>query len=308
MMEARPCKVLSIQGHVVSSCEIAAYTLQILGIEVYTLYSVQVSSPIPQSGWKGQVLHQKELEELMADLAAKGLDRDFTHLFTGYIGSSSFLNHIPEVIRQLRQHNKNLIFVCDPVLGDNGKMCVPESHVAIYRDHIIPLADIVTPNQYEAELLTGKPILDADDAWTVIDNIHSMACQSVFLSSAHLGYDDYLLGFASRISGKKKTTATLKSPLVHTSFSGTGELYAALVLAWMYRSGGDIVATLEHTTATVQAVLNRTSQSATGKNGDTTAKKIPLNLKLVQSKGDIEDPNVIVKCKTSLDSDVDWYE
>ncbi|XP_046664502.1 pyridoxal kinase-like [Homalodisca vitripennis] len=306
MMEARPSKVLSIQGHVVSACDIAAYTLQILGIEVCSLHSAQVSSPISQPGWKGQVLHQKELEELMGGLAAKSLDRDFTHLLTGYIGSSSFLNHIPELIRQLRQHNSNLVFVCDPVLGDNGRMCVPESYVDIYRDYIIPLADIVTPNQYEAELLTGKPILDADDAWTVIDNIHSMGCPSVFLSSAHLGYDDYLLGFASRVSGKKKTTATLKCPLVHTSFTGTGELYAALVLAWMSRTGDDVVATLEHTTATVQAVLNRTSQSATGKNGEGAGKKGPYHLKLIQSKSDIEEPNIIVKCKSSLDSDVDW--
>lgn len=41
--------------------------------------------------------------------------------------------------------------VCDPVMGDHGKMYVPEELLPVYREHIVPLADIITPNQYEAE-------------------------------------------------------------------------------------------------------------------------------------------------------------
>lgn len=41
--------------------------------------------------------------------------------------------------------------VCDPVLGDNGKLYVPEELVAIYRDEVVPRATVVTPNQFECE-------------------------------------------------------------------------------------------------------------------------------------------------------------
>lgn len=41
--------------------------------------------------------------------------------------------------------------VCDPVMGDDGKMYVPEECLPIYRDLLIPLADIITPNQFEVE-------------------------------------------------------------------------------------------------------------------------------------------------------------
>lgn len=44
-----------------------------------------------------------------------------------------------------------MFIVCDPVMGDNGRMYVPESLLQIYRDTIVPLADIITPNQYEVE-------------------------------------------------------------------------------------------------------------------------------------------------------------
>lgn len=41
--------------------------------------------------------------------------------------------------------------VCDPVMGDNGHMYVPKELLEIYRDKLIPLADIITPNQFEVE-------------------------------------------------------------------------------------------------------------------------------------------------------------
>lgn len=42
-----------------------------------------------------------------------------------------------------------MLTVCDPVMGDNGKLYVPEELVNIYKNEIVPLADIVTPNQFE---------------------------------------------------------------------------------------------------------------------------------------------------------------
>lgn len=36
-------------------------------------------------------------------------------------------------------------------MGDNGKMYVPKELLEIYKNDIIPLADIVTPNQFELE-------------------------------------------------------------------------------------------------------------------------------------------------------------
>ena len=41
--------------------------------------------------------------------------------------------------------------VCDPVLGDDGKLYVPEDQVTIYRDVVLPCATILTPNQFECE-------------------------------------------------------------------------------------------------------------------------------------------------------------
>lgn len=47
--------------------------------------------------------------------------------------------------------SKLLISVCDPVMGDNGKMYTPEVFKEIYANEIVPVADVITPNQYELE-------------------------------------------------------------------------------------------------------------------------------------------------------------
>lgn len=48
--------------------------------------------------------------DLMEGLASKGLDKDYTHLLTGYVASPSFLNCIIQVVKQLKKHNPNLIY------------------------------------------------------------------------------------------------------------------------------------------------------------------------------------------------------
>lgn len=64
-------------------------------------------------------------------------------------------------MEELRAKNPNIIFVCDPVMGDNGRFYVPKENLAIYRDQLLKMADIITPNQFEAEydLLTFQSVL-----------------------------------------------------------------------------------------------------------------------------------------------------
>ena len=41
-------------------------------------------------------------------------------------------------------------------MGDNGQMYVPKELLEIYRDKLLPLADVITPNQFEAEYVFFK--------------------------------------------------------------------------------------------------------------------------------------------------------
>lgn len=88
------------------------------------------------------------------------------------------------------------IIVCDPVMGDNGKLYVPQELVTIYKEFVVPLATILTPNLFEAELLTDLKINSVEDVWKAIEILHGRGCPTVVISSADLG-DGELHVFAS---------------------------------------------------------------------------------------------------------------
>ncbi|KAG8225003.1 hypothetical protein J437_LFUL006014 [Ladona fulva] len=291
-------KVLSIQSHVVSGYvgnKSATFPLQVLGFEVDAINSVQFSNHTGYGYWKGQVLNDSQLGDLMDGLKSNGLDK-YSHLLTGYIGSESFLLRVVEVVRHLRTVNEKLVYVCDPVLGDNGQMYVPKEMLPIYRDRIIPLANILTPNQYEAELLTGEKINNLDDAVRAMTLLHAKGCDIVVLSSSDLGSENHLLALASSLIDGKRKCVTIKIPRFKQNFTGTGDLFTALFLAWMSHTQDDLKASLEKTIATMQAVLKRTIEH--GKSlGNEESTPGNFELRLIQSKEEIEKPKVVIKAE-----------
>lgn len=87
-------------------------------------------------------------------------------------------------------------------MGDNGQMYVPKTLLPIYRDEIIPLADICTPNQYEMELLTGNvDIKTKEETLKSLNWFHDRGVTTVALSSTSLGTPDQLLAFLSHKKG-----------------------------------------------------------------------------------------------------------
>eukprot|EP01051_Picozoa_sp_SAG22_P032396 SAG22_NODE_13642_length_399_cov_1.373333_1_plen_117_part_10 len=108
----------------------AVFPLQLLGMEVDPVNSVQFSNHTGyKNGWTGKCLEGDDLLSLVEGLEKNGLLQGYTHLLTGYIGSASFAKTITKVLAKLRAANPDLIYVCDPVMGDEGRLYVPEELV-----------------------------------------------------------------------------------------------------------------------------------------------------------------------------------
>jgi pyridoxine kinase len=100
-----------------------------------------------------------------------------THILTGYAGRADLLHALARVVNTTTRHCPDAVYrtcialpawrdclrlrtltfilsrdpVCDPVMGDNGKLYVAEEVVGIYADELVPLAHMITPNHFEAE-------------------------------------------------------------------------------------------------------------------------------------------------------------
>ncbi|KAI8121404.1 hypothetical protein FF38_05918 [Lucilia cuprina] len=290
-------RVLSIQSHVVHGYvgnKSATFPLQVLGFEVDAINSVQFSNHTGYKVVKGQVLQEKELDDLFQGLDSNDLLKCYSHLLTGYIGNASFLRQVANIVKKLRATEPNLIYVCDPVMGDNGQMYVPQDLLPIYRNEIIPLADIITPNQYEVELLTEMKINTEGDIWKAVQWFHDRGIDMVVISSSDLGKEGELRAFLSKRNGSRYALNIPKQG-TDISFTGTGDLFASLFLAHSYQNT-NLGLALERTIASLQAVIKRTIETMPAEvlNGERKVTSFERELKLIQSKTELENPQIVL--------------
>lgn len=168
----------------------AVFPLQLLGLDVDPVNSVQFSNHTGYSTCNGDVLNGTQLLTLIEGLEMNNLLSGYTHLLTGYIGSASFLQAVVEIAYKLKKINPGLTYVCDPVLGDEGKLYVPEDLVEMYKTLVLPVVDVLTPNQFEAEILTGIKIQTESDAQRACLLLHAHGPRTVVVTSATLKEGD----------------------------------------------------------------------------------------------------------------------
>eukprot|EP00041_Stephanoeca_diplocostata_P008116 m.116663 g.116663 ORF g.116663 m.116663 type:complete len:314 (-) comp17182_c0_seq2:264-1205(-) len=297
---ARQARVLSIQSHVVHGVvgnKSAVFPLQVLGFEVDAINSVQFSNHTGYPSFSGGKLSGAELWDIFNGLEANNL-ADYTHVLTGYMGSVDVLDTVVKIVTKLKEINPSIQYVCDPVMGDNGKLYVPKDLVPRYKNSVIRLADVITPNQFEVELLTeGGDIASMEDAVERMQQLHTHGPGTVVISSlnANIVPDGQMvvLGSAKQNSaGHHPYRYTLTFPRVNGFyFTGTGDLFTALFLAWNAKGKSPHEAT-EHTIATIQAVIRNTLAATQSRreNGEALSAR-DRELRLIQSKADIESPD-----------------
>ncbi|XP_025234770.1 pyridoxal kinase isoform X2 [Theropithecus gelada] len=276
------CRVLSIQSHVVRGYvgnRAATFPLQVLGFEIDAVNSVQFSNHTGYAHWKGQVLNSDELQELYEGLKLNNVNK-YDYVLT----------------------------VCDPVLGDKwdgeGSMYVPEDLLPVYKEKVVPVADIITPNQFEAELLSGRKIHSQEEALAVMDMLHSMGPDTVVITSSDLPSpqgSDYLIVLGSQRRRNPAGSMVMERirmdiRKVDAVFVGTGDLFAAMLLAWTHKHPNNLKVACEKTVSALHHVLQRTIQCAKAQTGEgVKPSPMQLELRMVQSKRDIEDPEIVVQ-------------
>ncbi len=151
--------VISIQshvayGHVGNSA--AVFALQRLGIEVWPVHTVQFSNHTGYPDFQGQAFEAGHIAGLIDGLEARGALARCDALLTGYVGDPALGRVILETAARVRAANPKAVWTCDPVMGDHGKgLFVREGVPAFMTGQALPAADILTPNLFELEILTG---------------------------------------------------------------------------------------------------------------------------------------------------------
>jgi pyridoxine kinase len=252
--------ILSIQswvayGHVGNAS--AVFPLQRLGAEVWAIHTVQFSNHTGYGAWRGQVLPATLIGDCVEGIAERGVLPGCDAVLTGYVGDAATGEAILGAVARVKEANPAALWCCDPVIGDVGRgVFVRPGIPEFFRDRALALADIVTPNQFELEWLTGGPVATLAAAKAAVAALQARGPRCVLVTS--LGTAETPPDSLDLLAAEGGEAWRLRTPLLPISVNGAGDAIAALFLFHRLRSGSARIA-LEQAAASIHGLLRRTA-------------------------------------------------
>jgi pyridoxine kinase len=284
--------ILSIQswvsyGHVGNAA--AIFPLQRLGFEVWAIHTVQFSNHTGYGQWKGMILPPEHIADIVQGMSERGALSSCDAVLSGYMGSAQTAEAILSAVEKVREANPKALYCCDPVMGDVGRGVFVRPEIPdVMKNEVIKAADVVTPNQFELELLTGKSVKTLQDALGAAHLLRQRIKQdgpNIVLVTSLLR-DDAPVNTIETLAVTDDSAFLVSTPLIplEPPRNGTGDLIAALFFG-NYLKTKDVARSLENAVSALYAVLELTHQQNT------------REIQLVAAQSEYERPSKIFQAK-----------
>ena len=252
--------ILSIQshvayGHVGNSS--AVFPMQRLGHEVWPVHTVQFSNHTGYGAWRGQVFEPGLIDECVEGIAARGVLPRCDAVLSGYVGGLETGAAVLRAVARVRAANPAAVHCCDPVIGDAGRgVFVRPGIPEFFRDEAVPQADIVTPNQFELDFLSGMGSATLEAARAAIARIHARGPRVVLVTSLQTRETpENCVDIAASGEG---ALWLLRTPRLDLSVNGAGDAIAALFLVHHLETGS-VPTALAKAGSSIWGLLARTA-------------------------------------------------
>ena len=248
--------VLSVQsrvayGHVGNAA--AVFPLQCLGVEAWTLDTVAFSNHTGHGSWRGDVVAAETVAALFEGIADLGVLPSLDAVLSGYIGTAETGAVLLDIVARTKAANPRALFCCDPVIGDTDTGSYVRDGVAeFFRDAAVAAGDIVTPNRFELEYLTGRTVGSVAEAAEAAAVLRGRGPRIVLVTSLDTT-QDRLTMLASGPDG----AWTVETPHLPVMLNGCGDVTAALFLGHLL-NGDALPEALAATAASMFAVIETT--------------------------------------------------
>lgn len=267
-------RVLSIQSHVVHGYvgnRAATFPLQLQGWDVDALNSVQFSNHTGYGVFTGTRTTGKELSSIYNN-GLKKLGFEYDAILTGYVPSADAVEAVGEIGQDIKGRFPNALWVLDPVMGDDGQLYVAHEVIPAYRKILKSGAvNLITPNGFEAETLSGHKIECLEDVQQVVKILHTeYKVPNIVISSVKL--EGQLITVGSTMQNDRPRVFYFKYPILDFHFTGTGDLFSATLVEKFYshtndtKNGSVVIPALEvavkESLAIMNGILERTRQYA----------------------------------------------
>ncbi|GAB6857655.1 pyridoxal kinase PdxY [Microbacterium xylanilyticum] len=254
--------VLSIQsavayGHVGNSA--AVFPLQRIGVEVLPVYTVNFSNHTGYGAWRGPLIAPEDVREVVTGIEERGVLGEIDAVLSGYQGGEGIGDVIIDAVARVKAANPNAVYACDPVMGNAKSGCfVAPAIPVLLRDRVVPVADIITPNQFELGFLTGTEPDTLESTLASVDAARAMGPNTVLVTSVER--PDREDGTIEMLAVDDKGAWLVATPHLPMKANGSGDVTAALFTAH-YVETGDAKVALERTVSSVYELLRLTLES-----------------------------------------------
>jgi pyridoxine kinase len=177
-------------------------------------------------------------------------------VLSGYLGSSDVGHAVVAAVARVREARPGAVYCCDPVIGDVGRgVFVRPGIVELLRDVAVPVADVVTPNHFELDLLSGTSTRSLASVKEAVEAVQALGPGTVLTTS--LVADDTPEDAVDLLASAGGRHFRVRTPRLGVSVNGAGDAIAALFLAHLLRTGSAEQA-LSGAAASVFGLLART--------------------------------------------------
>ena len=254
--------VLSVQSWVACGTvgnTAALFPLQRLGCETWSLNTVAFSNHTGHERWRGDTVPASDIAALFEGISELGVLARCDAVLSGYLGEAETGPVLLDIVARVKAANPRALYCCDPVMGDVGlgyyvRAGIPE----FFRDRALALADIVTPNRFELEWLSRRPVRNLADAREAAAALRQSGPAIVLATSLDADADRV----AALAAGPDGVWAA-ETPRLAIEATGCGDAVAALFLAWLLK-GKPVPDALATTIAAIYGVIEATMLSGGG--------------------------------------------
>jgi len=254
--------ILSIQshvayGHVRNSA--AVFPLQRIGVEVWPVQTVQFSNHPGYGAWRGRVFSAATIRLVVQGIEERGVLGACDGVISGYLGSADTGEAVVEAVGQVKGANPAARYCCDPVIGDVSQgVFVRRGIPEFIKERMLPIADVVTPNQFELDYLVGRPSMSMADLGVAIDAVHACGPRVVLVTSVRT--DDTPADCLDLVVSDGSDRCRLRTPLLPVVVNGAGDAIAALFFAH-YLSTGAVAEAMSLAGSSIFGILDRTAEA-----------------------------------------------
>lgn len=254
--------ILSIQssvayGHVGNSA--ATFPLMRLGVEVWPVITVHFSNHTGYGSWRGPLLAASDISEVVQGIDERGVLGRADAVLSGYQGAQEVGAEILKAVELVKLRNPKAIYCCDPVIGDVDRgVYVRPGIPEFMRDQVVPAAQVVTPNHFELDLLTGLTTTTLAEVLQAAHQLRSTGPEIVLVTSTVLA--DAPADQITMLVVTANGACQVSTPKLDRSFTGSGDLTAALFLANLLQ-GLDPGDAMGRTADAVYSLLKATTEA-----------------------------------------------